>query len=668
MMQNSLSFPKRWFNVSIFFPIWVLGLVVLSMIAWYMTFLKPSQAALPFKMEAKVVGSERAVNIFPIDKGRVRISVEDFFKEELCLAFDFCKEARFLVVRKGFDIRGAKAVSDLRVSVLGGESIDVKGDAFSYTPRSFIPLPKDEGPVIVKIESLDPSAAKLIIDEICLVRDRPTSKSKEKLSKKFLFGALALIACIGTLGYLSLGKRREAIYGSIYFFVLPIAIHFCLLSFAFSPERTRDLRLHFASGSLQEFPGSNLNYGLHMASNVLQGKGPLINNMPPWCRMPGYGCILALSGSGADLLQMSMNSVSLQIILFGMSLSFFFWSALRIMSPFAASVSSSAVSILPFNFSYIQIESLMPAVVLFCCAATCLFIEKYQSQKTAQKLVGIPLKYHLLLHFSFALWFFLRTDILPAWALLSLVLYVKNLQTWKFFLIPLGFMLTIGLSWAFFKLPFTGEFSMTTNSIGASLMGGLWEIPHKFIWLPEDGSYFSWMAGIGQDPTTKKGSDVAVQEVLRFSLTYPIYIVTLMWHKFLLFACTFSWCRLWLLFVIFSSFFIKYKRFQTLLLGWIALFNVPVFFVFYASGGRFYQAPTICFFVAALPLLLDKEYYQKIYAHKIRFVFALLIVFAITRFGFSLDELLIRSDAVRYWSPFLDPALSSLNVVKGSDV
>lgn len=671
-MQDALVLHKHWGRLAFWGPFapYFLGfltlcLIFLALIMGDACFLRPSREILPSKME--VIQREMRAEVFSIDRGRSRIFVEKVLDEPLFIAFDGCVGAHFLMIRKGYDIRGGEAVSNLRVSVIGGGSTQLRGSPFSYTPREFVPTPQNQDKIIVKIESLDPSAAALVIDEIGFVSKFAVSKGKEKLFAKLTLIGLGGIAFLGVMAYLFLDKKKALNYGPLYFFILPIAIHFCLLAFAFSPDWKRDLRVNFASGPLQEFPGSNLNYGLHMASSVLQGKGPLICGMPCWCRMPGYGFVLALSGNAFDLLQMAVNSVVLQIVLFGLTLSFFFWSALRIMSVFVAALISTMISFLPFRFFYLQVESVMPAVLLFFAGAACLFIHKRKEASFRD---------HLLLHLSFALWFFLRTDILPAWALLSLFLYGRNRQNWKYFFIPIGLVFSIGISWALFKLPFTKEFSMTTHSVGASLMAGLWEIPHQFVWTPTDGSYFSWMNGADKDPTTKEGSDFALKEVIRFIWTYPFYLPCLIWHKFLLFAKSFaqfldikifSWCRLWLLFVIFSSLLVKYKRFQTVLLSWIILFNVPVFFVFYSSDGRFYEAPNICLFIAALPLLFDREYYRKMYAEKLKFILGMFVVLIIIKFGFSLDKYLIHSHDFRYWSPFLDPKLSTLNVLRKLD-
>lgn len=597
--------------------------------------------------------------------GKVTASSNSQNLTERRIYIDAPKKAKFLMIRKGFDILGENSVSHFKISVQNGESIEIKGEPSAFTKRFFIPLPEDQKDIHVTIESLDSVPAKLVIDEIGLFKKIPETKNKQKHYKINHYWKFCLIACLGVCFFLFLNNRQATIYGSIYFFIFVIALQLSSLFLLFSPEWGRDLRAYFISESLQLSPGCNSNYGLYMASSILQGKGPLICGQPPWCRMPGYGFILALAGNAFDLLQMSIHGVLLQILLFALSLSFFFWAALRLLSPFVASLIATSISFLAEGFHHLQIESIMPTIILICSAIGCLFCAKYYKNEK------IPLGYHILLHFAFALWFFLRTDILPAWAIVSLFFYGKSSRSWKYFLIPVSFALTIGLSWAFFKLPFTKEFSMTTESIGASLMVGLWEIPHKFVWTVSDGAYFLWLDLLNLPFGKKVSSDLALVEIFRFCFTYPIYTLSLILHKFLLFAkgCLEnalypgSWKGLYLLAPLFISFTLRYRCFQTFILSWPVLFNIPVFFLFYASEGRFYAAPIISLIVASFSLLLDRGFYRKMITYWGKTAIVLIAFLSILWFGPSVDEYLIKNDKLRYWAPFLDPFKSTLNVL-----
>ncbi len=643
----------------------IFGLAFLSIKRGSIVFLEPAAPALQSSLTAP-----KECKIMEIDSGRFRLEVADFSNEQLRVQFQAPPKARYLMIRKGYDILGGKAAAHIRVSIQDGESIEVKGEPDDFTPRYFIPLPLQKEIIKVVVENLDSDPAKLVIDEMGLYRNKPQLGKGLKHYLENIALTLGLSALLGILLHSFLEKKGASIFGVLYFLVLPIAVQCSVLLLLFSPEWARDLRIEFTSGpALQEAAGCNLNYGLYMASSILQGKGPLIVDMPPWCRMPGYGFILALAGYPFDMLQMAMNSVLVQMCLFALSVAFFFWAALRIMPPFMAGLISTVLAFLPIRMFYLQIESMMPAVIVFCSGAACLFCSQYYKGKQ------IPLRYHILLHSSFAFWFFLRTDVLPAWALISLAIYGVHWRSWKYFLIPIAFVLAIGLPWAFFKMPFTGEFSMTTNSIGASMMVGLWEIPHQFIWPVTDGAYFSWITGVGLEPGTKAASDYAVQEVFRFCFTYPVYVFSLIWHKFLIFAQSFwwskyisalCWIRLYLMTIIVLSFVLNYKRFQTFLLSWPIFLNVPVFFLFYSSlgDGRFYNAPTACLLIAALSLLLDPEFYRRVYSHLGRAAVIIICMFGVMKFGPLVDDYFIKNEKLRYWAPFLDPTLSTLNVVE----
>ena len=177
---------------------------------------------------------------------------------------------------------------------------------------------------------------------------------------------------------------------------------------------------------------------------------------------------------------------------------------------------------------------------------------------------------------------------------------------------PALFMLAVGVPWGLFKQRYTGEFSMTTNSAGASLMVGLWEVPHPFVWTVDDGSYGRWAEIAGLPSDRKVASDAAVRETLRFWLTYPGYLVSLVWHEFMQFwsgqmapgiwyfsdrlvrfsprlAENMPYLRLASLAVIAVAVFTRYRPVMVLLLGWIVFFNVPLYFLVYSSAGRFYN-------------------------------------------------------------------------------
>jgi len=650
-------------------------------------------------------------DIMPLGRGRYRIAVDDFQGKELKLLFNILPQdaqlPSILMLRKGYNILGGPSVAKLKVMISKEErgfdnnlqSINIEGASNSFTQRSFITLPKlsSSDSLVVTIHNADnqnePIKQKLVIDEIGLYQnlsgflDEDSGFVHNLYSKhhqywvNFLRGAVVLL-----LVFLACTNRRKAIVlGGVYIILFGIVVNLTLLSSLFNPETQRDLRVVFASGTLRDFAGANLNYGLHMASNILQGNGPLIKNMPPWHRMPGYGFLIALAGNASNLLSMAMNAIFLQVLVNVGALVFFFWSALRIMPIIVAGFVTSMIACLPSQMYYLQIESIMPGIVLFCAATACLYIAYYRQNK------NVPFLIHILFHCGFALWFFFRTDVLPGWALVSLCLYGKHWRSWKYFLIPITLFFMIGFSWGTFKRPFTGEFSMATNSFGASAMVGLWEVPNKFIWEISDSSYLQWINKIGSEKikgwneggshsTSQIGSNLAMKEVFRFWVTYPGYIISLVWHKFILYTQSLAWhghhlhivfwsrvSIMFLLTIMGLSLAINYKRLETLLLGWTIPFNMTMFLLIYSSEGRFYNASTLGLLVATLPLLLDINFYRKLFSRAIVSSIVIFLGLLIGINGSFIDSQLLDWSKFRYGTPILDSKDSSLSVFKPAE-
>lgn len=631
-------------------------------------------SSLPSKITAFCLDSagkrlDVPLQLMKLSSGRYRIGVDELQNKELRIQLE-TDSAQFLMIRKGFDVRKKSSIESVRVSVSNGPTAELTDENFSYSKRLFIPLLQAQSRVELTIRPAlgQNETLPLVIDEVGLYQKVPKalfSKTQAKLLSLLILGAIAIAAL---LIFKNLEEPLRPLFGAVFCFFFACAVHTSILSISCSPEYNRDLKVIFASGTLQEGPGCNLNYGLYMASSILQGKGPLIIDSPPWCRMPGYGYLLALAGPSSNLLKIAIKALALQSLFFAFCAAFFCWASSKIISIYASLLTAMIacfITFLPPSAYYLQIESIMPAVVLLVLAASCLF---YDQMRTSKK---VPLSYHILLHSSFALWFFMRTDILPAWGLVSLFLYAKRVSDWKYFLLPCALVLSIALPWGFFKWPYIHEFSMTTNSVGSSMMVGLWEIPHDFIWEISDGSFHNWASDLGLDPYSKSTSDFAVREVLRFWLTFPFYTLGLWFHKFLLFAsgsgsidCGSNWLKLYLLAAILLSFVLQHKRTQTFMLSFLVFFNAPIFFQFFSSSGRFYHAPSICLFAAVLGLLFDAEFQQKVMRNKTKVCAVIALAFLFTQIAPKVDALLIRNKALRNYSPFLDPAHSTLNIHK----
>jgi hypothetical protein len=343
--------------------------------------------------------------------------------------------------------------------------------------------------------------------------------------------ACVLIAGLGVIATLLLPVAAARRLAPLFTVFLTLAVVTLELWLVYNPYWSRDLRVA-TSLALQEKVGANLNYGMYLGSRLLQGEGLTYGpGWVPWERMPGYGLLNALGGLLAgfktDLLTIGVSTIKLHLLLLAIANASFVAAASRLMRPGVAVTVAAVLCFLPNQLSYTQVDSIMVAVYLLTAAALCLFLHRSREGATP------PLPYHLAVHLSFALWFLMRADGAVGWAVLSLILYRR---AWRYLVLPVGLYLMIGISWGLYKHRYTGEFSMTTFSTGASAWGGLWQVHHKFKWTPADTSYFSWAEDRGFPPQSKRASDAALREVLRFTFTYPVYIAHLMLHKFVKFV------------------------------------------------------------------------------------------------------------------------------------
>jgi hypothetical protein len=271
----------------------------------------------------------------------------------------------------------------------------------------------------------------------------------------------------------------------------------------------RDLRVKLASGPVQEGVGANLNYGMVLGSRLLRGEGLTFGpGWVPWERTPGYGffCALAgiLAGFKTDIFTIGLVSIELHLLFFALANAAFVVAAARVMRPGVAVAAAVLVCFMPNQLANTQADSIMVSVYLLTAAALCLYLDQERQGAWPR------LRYHLLVHLSFALWFLMRPDGVVGWAALSLILYRRS---WRYLALPAALYLAIGLSWGAYKYRYTGEFSMTTNTVGDNAWIGLWQVPSKFRWQTADPSYFEWAARVGVPATSKLASDTALREV-----------------------------------------------------------------------------------------------------------------------------------------------------------
>lgn len=529
-------------------------------------------------------------------------------------------------------------------------------------------------PIVVDELGVYPNAAGLLSDPRPFFGAIPPARYHSTIVPRAVVG-LCAFTVVAALFLPSAPLRRLSP------FVLPIvcfSLCFVDLTALFSPYLDRDLRIMYASGPLQEPAGSNLNGGLYQASRLLAGEGLTTRDgVVPWERMPGYGLFCAAAGTlfGHDtLVDLAISAVLLQTIFYCVAVGVFAWAAARVFTPAAVWGTGLVVAWLPKQLGYTQADAIVAPIALLIASAVCVRIAYARDRGT------VPAGVDMAVHLAFASWFLMRPDVLPGWLAVSLILHWKNRRR---LVLPLACFLAIGVAWGSYKARYTGEFSLTTTSAGASLFCGLWEVPSRFRLgaVPcTDERYFDWIQqNTSLRPQSAAANSFATREVLRFWLTYPGHVVVMLYGKMLqtvngdvwpgyvteLQASVFRVVPRYpvvivLLAVIATSTATGFRRWETLLLAWPLAFDAPLFWVMFASLGRFYSGVGLALVVAAIPLVFDAGFYLSIARRPWRAasILACVVMFALT--AGPLYDWLLRNDALHYWTPFLDPGSSRL--------
>jgi hypothetical protein len=264
----------------------------------------------------------------------------------------------------------------------------------------------------------------------------------------------------------------------------------------------------------------------------------------------------------------------------------------------------------------------------------------------------------------------------------SIALHGRN---WRRMLIPATMFVAIGSGWGVYKMLYTREFALTTSSAGASLFCGLFEVPSRFALTCSDKSYFEWIGDhVRFNPQSKPANDFAVREVLRFWATFPGHFVVMVDHKMM--QCLDGGCwpglrtflhealfylLVWppraiaaMLAIIALCLAAGHERRRTLLFAWPLFFNAPLFWVMFASEGRFYSAIPIALLVAAVPPLFERQFYARLVARPWRTASVLAGVGMLAVAAWPFHDWLMRADAFHYWTPLLDPSKSALSGFK----
>jgi hypothetical protein len=469
-------------------------------------------------------------------------------------------------------------------------------------------------------------------------------------------------------------------FGPVTLAAVCLSLCFLDLSVLFSPYFARDLRTFYAGGPLTEPAGANLNGGLHQGMRLLQGHGLTTRDgIVPWERMPGYGLFCAASGAlfgHRSLVDVALSTVLLQVLFYAAAVGIFAAVAMRLFAPAAVWAVGLLIAWLPKQLGFTQVDAIIAPVSLLVLSALALRVDRMRRG-------AVPIRVDALVHASFALWFLMRPDVLPGWAVVSIALHARQRRR---LLVPVACFLAVGSGWGAYKARYTGEFALTTSSAGASLFCGLWEVPSRFRYAQActDETYFDWIhQHTPFQPQSAAANSFATREVLRFWLTYPGHVIVMLYDKMLQMLNGDLWpgyvtelqasvfrvvprypVVISLLTVVAVCLAVGYERGRTALLGWPVWLNAPLFFVMFASLGRFYSAVGIGLLAASVPQLFERAFYDAAARHAARtvVVIACAALFAVS--AWPVRSWLLANDALHYWTPVLDPAASALAVFK----
>ena len=445
------------------------------------------------------------------------------------------------------------------------------------------------------------------------------------------------------------------------------------LGTTFSPYWGRDLRSFYASEWLPIGPDSNLTSGLYEGSRLVQGLGETVRiGMVQWHRMPGYGLfcgMAALVGRTSDVIDIAANVILLQLLLFAAAAGLFVFAAQRMLPPWVAWLLGVLIAMLPKQLAYTQADSVIMPIQLLVLAALLVYL-------AAERDGSGTFTPFVLVNLACALWFAMRTDVLPGWTVLAIVLAGGR---WRRLALPVVLALTIAVPWAMYKKSYRHEFDLLPTNTGEVVLLSLCEVSGTFPFECTDVGYVDWARRGGHfDPATSQASSHAVAEVVRHWVTYPVHFGFMVFSKarrsittesFPGFQTRFNrlygvggdtWMFVLLLTAAAAALAVNHQRRRTLLLGWAVVLNMPVFFVTFASAGRFYPAAGVSLLVATVPLVCDRSFYASLARHPWRTAAVIVCVAAFVGGGSRVEQLVRTHDALHYWAPLLDPGRSTL--------
>ncbi len=461
-------------------------------------------------------------------------------------------------------------------------------------------------------------------------------------------------------------------------FALCMAVCVIDLGTMFSPYWGHDIRSMYGAELIASRFNGNLTGGLYEGSRLVQGLGQTTEpGMVPWHRMPGYGLFCALAavvGRTTDVVEIAMVVVVLQVMLYAAAVGVFVAVARRSFGTPVACLLGVLITLLPKQLNYAQADSLIAPCSLLVLSALLVYLGAEREDRAA------PFGAFVLVNAAFAVWFIMRTDVLPGWIIVSVVLAGRH---WRRVAVTVVLMAAIALPWALYKRQYRHEFNLLPTNTGEVLMLSLCEVPGAFPFECTDDGYFEWARRVGQrDSSSQSSSNLATAEVIRHWATYPVHFSFMVWYKLRRSLFEESWpgfgTRLSVLyggfardvglFVILLTVWVlaiavDHQRRRSLLLGWALYLNMPIFFLVFESHGRFYTAAGVSLIVAAVPLLFEPGLYAQSRRHRYRGALVIACALLFVAGGQRAEDWVRGNDALHYWAPLLDPRRSTMKFV-----
>lgn len=493
------------------------------------------------------------------------------------------------------------------------------------------------------------------------------------------YATVAAVVTLAVCAFIVLAAwmAPQEMYRPIPWLLTLLCLSVCILELGtiFSPYWSFDLRSFYGEELILSPLGGNVIGSLHEGSRLAQGLGQTISpGFMQWHRMPGYGWLCALAaviGRTTDVVEIAMIVILLQVVLYSAAVGVFVSVGRRVFGLPIATLIAVLITLLPKQLNQTEVDSIIAPIALV--VLTALLVSLSQSRDA-----GTPsLRTFLLVNAACALWFVLRNDVLPGWVALSVALAGRR---WWRLTVPVALMASIALPWAFYKRQYRHEFDLMPTNTGEVLLLSLCEAPGAFPYECTDNGYFEWAKRAGHaDPTSLAASNLAVAEVVRHWVTYPVHFGFMVWFKFRRSVLDQAWpgfrsrinvlysgtlrdfgLFVFLLAVVMMAIAVGHAPRRTLLLGWVLFLNMPIFFVVFTSAGRFFAAAGVSLLVTAIPLLFEGGLYSRMkrYPWRAAFVVACFGLFVVE--GRHLEDWVRANDAVHYWAPFLDPHDSSL--------